>query len=111
VRADALDFQFQFFLLLMTNKMIRMAATTIAKMRTATTTPAIIRPDESLPSLLTGGGERNVVITVVSEVEEDGGLGSVGGGVSPSGVDGVVMGGGGRSTTDGVGVGVGTAEV
>ena len=76
-------------------------------MRTATITPAIIRPDESPPSLLTGGGE----VMVVSEVEEDGGLWSVGGGVSPSGVDGVVMGGGGRATTDGVGVGVGTAEV
>ena len=81
------------------------------KIRTTTTTPAMISPGESSPpSLLTDGGE----VMVVSEVEEDGGLGSVGGGVSPtpaSGVDGVVMGGGGRSTTDGVGVGVGTAEV
>ena len=84
------------------------------KMRTTTTTPAMISPGESSsPSLLTGGGEGNVVIAV-AEVEEYGGLGSVGGGVSPSppsGVDGVVIGGGGRSTTDGVGVGVGTAEV
>ena len=74
-------------------------------------TPAMISPGESSsPSLLTDGGE----VMVVAQAEEDGGLGSVGSGVSPSppsGVDGVVMGGGGRSTTDGVGVGVGTAEV
>ena len=59
-----------------------------------------------------GQGEAPVI--VVSEAEEDGGLGSVGSGVSPSppsGVDGVVMGACGRSTTDGVGVCVGTGEV
>ena len=78
-------------------------------MRNATNTPAIIRANESVSSssLLTGGGE-GVLVSVV-----EGGFSPLS--PSPSGVDGM----GGfpprgiteDSTTGGVGVGVGTADV
>ena len=79
-------------------------------MRNATNTPAIIRANESVlssPPLLTGGGE-GVLVSVV-----EGGFSPLS--PSPSGVDGM----GGfpprgiteDSTTGGVGVGVGTADV
>ena len=76
-------------------------------MRNATITPAIIRANPSSPPLLTGGGE-GVLVSVV-----EGGFSPLS--PSPSGVYGM----GGfpprgiteDSTTGGVGVGVGTADV